>query len=67
MHHVHSTSGTYVILFILMFCHLLANYLAVQAVALCTLNRRRANTVWMIYRSPWPGASHPVCYTHECY
>ncbi|KAI0945081.1 hypothetical protein AcV7_001712 [Taiwanofungus camphoratus] len=60
MHHVHSTSGTYVILFMLMFCHLLANYLAVQAVALCTLNRRRANTVWMIYRSPWPGQENTI-------
>ncbi|KAH9947073.1 vitamin B6 photo-protection and homoeostasis-domain-containing protein, partial [Amylocystis lapponica] len=51
MHYVDSARTTYTVLVILTFCHLSANYLAVRVVTMRSLNRQRANVVWMAFRS----------------
>ncbi|GBE89158.1 predicted protein [Sparassis crispa] len=51
MHYVHSSGPTYLVFFMLLFCHLAANYVAVRAVVMRSFNRQRANIVWMAYRA----------------
>ncbi|PCH44701.1 hypothetical protein WOLCODRAFT_154740 [Wolfiporia cocos MD-104 SS10] len=65
MHYVHSTHATYIVLFTLLFFHLLWNYLAVRVVVLRSLNRQRASIVWSAYSARrnkafgTPGSSVP--------
>ncbi|CCM05086.1 uncharacterized protein FIBRA_07293 [Fibroporia radiculosa] len=68
MHYVHSARATYLVLFVLTFLHLFGNYLAVRVVVLRSLNRQRANIVWMAYRAHIKGpmgGKRPLVLTPE--
>ncbi|KAG1731112.1 DUF647-domain-containing protein [Suillus paluster] len=49
--YITTRSSTYTALFVLVFGHLLANYLAVRSVVLRSLNRQRSSILWSTFRN----------------
>lgn len=48
--HLQTAESTYVVVCILLAGHLLANYVAVRAIVMRSLNRQRTNLLWSAYR-----------------
>ncbi|KAI0077116.1 DUF647-domain-containing protein [Panus rudis PR-1116 ss-1] len=49
--HLHSTQATHAVVFLLLFGHLLANYIAVRVVVMRSLSKQRAGILWSAYHS----------------
>ncbi|KAG2359614.1 vitamin B6 photo-protection and homoeostasis-domain-containing protein [Suillus spraguei] len=62
--YITTRTSTYTALFLLVFGHLLANYLAVRSVVLRSFNRQRSSILWSTFRNPKAGVDgHPVVLT----
>ncbi|KAG2066874.1 DUF647-domain-containing protein [Suillus decipiens] len=62
--YITTRTSTYTALFLLVFGHLLANYLAVRSVVLRSFNRQRSSILWSTIRNPKAGANgRPVVLT----
>ncbi|KAI0765221.1 vitamin B6 photo-protection and homoeostasis-domain-containing protein [Fomes fomentarius] len=58
--YVHGPRETWAVLFVLVFCHLATNVMAVRVISMRSFNRQRASIAWEVYRRSFDVQGNPI-------